>query len=103
MAQAMHKKVRRYSVSYFGGGNRTAQPFDYRAAISLIDKNGGLIAQLRFHNDPSTLPDGDYLPDEGRALSHYPIEDFPRILDLLRNERPIYYNQWADWPSMAWL
>ena len=34
-------------------------------------------------------------------MSHYPIEDFPRVLDLLRNEEPLYYNQWSSWPSMA--
>ena len=34
---------------------------------------------------------------------NYPIEDFPRILDILRNEKPLYYEQRKNWPTMAWL
>jgi len=49
------------------------------------------------------MPDADHLPDTGQPMSHYPIEDFPRILDILRNEKPVYYGQLRNWPTMAWL
>jgi len=47
------------------------------------------------------MPDADHLPDTGQPMSHYPVEDFPRILDLLRYEKPVYYTQLSTWPTMA--
>ena len=28
-------------------------------------------------------------------------EDFSRILDILRNEKPIFWHQFSTWPTMA--
>ena len=61
----------------------------------------GLIGALYFHRVPSTMPDGDHLPDSGQPMSHYPVEDFSRVLDILRNEKPVYYQQLSTWPGMA--
>ena len=97
MTQTMTREITRYSLSYYGGGKRVTKPYLYRAMISLFD-DAGLIAGLYFHHDPSTMPDGDHLPDTGQPMSHYPVEDFARILDMLRNEKPLFYNQWSGWP-----
>ncbi len=100
MTQTMNREIKSYRVSYYGGGKKVTRPYSYRAIVSLFD-DAGHIAALYFHNDSDTMPDADHLPDSGQPMSHYPIEDFPRILDMLRNEGPIYYHQWSTWPTMA--
>jgi len=102
MTQTVSRKIKTYVVSYYGGGKKVTKPYSYRAIIALWDDKG-LIGALYFHNDPDTMPDADHLPDTGQPMSHYPIEDFSRILDILRNEEPVYYHQLSNWPTMAWL
>lgn len=87
-------------MSYFGGGKRATRPYQYRAIIGLWDDDG-LIAGLYFIDDPDDMPDADHLPDSGQPMSFYPIGDFTRILDILRNEEPVYYWQLSNWPTMA--
>ncbi len=103
MTQTVNREIKSYRVSYYGGGKKVTVPYSYRAIIGLFDDDNGTIGALYFHNDPNTMPDADHLPDTGQARSHYPIEDFPRILDILRNEKPVYYGQLSSWPTMAWL
>ncbi len=102
MAATMSRSITSYTVTYYGGGKRITRPYPYRAIIGLWDGQG-LIAALYFHDQTSTMPDADYLPDTGQPMSHYRIEDMPRILDLLRNESPVYYQQLSNWPEMAWI
>ena len=102
MTQTVHREIKNYVITYYGGGTKVTRPYSYRASIALRDDQG-LIAGLYFHNDPNTLPDADHLPDSGQPMSHYPVEDLSRILDILRNEKPVYYNQLSNWPTMAWI
>jgi hypothetical protein len=96
----MYKEIKSYSISHYGGGKRVIKPYSYRAIIGLWG-DAGLSAALYFHDDPKSMPDGDSLPDVGQSMSHYPIADLFRILDILRNERPVYYEQLSNWPNMA--
>lgn len=100
MTQSVHREIQNYTLSYFGGGKRASTPYPYRATIGLWDDSGE-IGSLCFHDDPDTMPDGDDLPATGQPMSHYPIEDFARVLDILRNEGPVYYQQLSNWPEMA--
>ena len=100
MAQSVHREIESYTVSYYGGGRRATEPYFYRAMIGLWDHSGE-IAALCFHDDPSAMPDGDDLPETGQPTSHYPIEDFARVLDILRNEGPVYYQQLSNSATMA--
>lgn len=96
----MTKEIKRYNVTYYGGGKRTERPYLYRAIVALYDASS-LIAALYFIDDPSAMPAGDYLPATGQPMSFYPTADFPRILDLLRNEGPLYFEQTPTWPMAA--
>lgn len=100
MTQTLTKQIKRYSVAYYGGGKRSTAPYDYRAIIGLYD-DAGLIAGLYFHAEARTIPPSDHLPTSGQPMSHFPIEDFPRVLDLLRNEAPVYYEQFSGWPMAS--
>jgi len=77
-------------VSYIAGGEGTDN--DYRAMITL--KNAGRpVGFLYFHHDSATLPAGDALTGRDtahpQAHLHFPAEDFARVIDLLRNEKPV--------------
>ena len=92
-------EIKKYHINYYAGGKKSTQPYPYRSIIGLYG-DSGLIAGLYFHNDPSTLPDQDHIPDTGQPMLHYPVEDFANVIDLLRNESPVYYRQVGGW-SMA--
>ncbi len=49
---------------------------------------GKSIGQLIFHPDGSALP-ADNAPG-GQANLHYHLENFENVIDLLRNEKPMY-------------
>lgn len=75
------------------------RPYQYRAIVSLREDDGSIIAGIYFIDDPNDMPDADILPDSGQPMSFYTIGDFPRILDILRNEEPVYYWQLSNWPQ----
>jgi hypothetical protein len=106
LTQIVSRLIERYHVTHYGGGKRIApgtNNYPFRAIIALWD-NKGIIAGLYFHVNPNTMPDGDYLPDVGQPMVHYPMEEFPRILDILRSEKPVYYQQSGNnWSGMAGL
>lgn len=93
-------EIEKYVVTYFGGAGRSKRPYKYRAIISLYN-SAGQFGSLYFHCDPCTLPDSDQLSEQGTLGSHFPLEEMPRILDILRNEKPVYFHQYLDWPTMG--
>ena len=54
-------------------------------SIQLVAGSGEFIAQLVF------TPNGTALPGDTQHQVHYRLDDFAHLLDLLRNESPIYY------------
>ena len=100
MTQSFIREIKRYRIHYFGGGKKVTRPMPFRAIIGVWDDDG-IIGVLYFHNDPETMPDADYLPDGLTPMSHYPIEDFPRILDIFRNEQPVFWKQLSSSPTQA--
>jgi hypothetical protein len=69
-------KIDEYEVMY------SANKFPPRVWM----KSGGkYIGQLVFNPDGASLP-----PDTDTSL-YYHLEDLPMVLDLLRNEKPMYY------------
>lgn len=94
------RQVTNYVIAYFGGGARTKRPYDYRAVISLYD-DITLVGAIHFHDLEDTIPETDHLPADGILGSHLLMRDFPNIVDLLRNEAPIFMHRVARWPTMA--
>lgn len=65
-------------------------------------EDNSLICVAYFHRDPSTMPDTDSRTPAGAVHCHFPWEHFPHVLDLLRNERPVYLRYvGADWNVAA--
>jgi hypothetical protein len=86
---AVIEEIKKYSVSYYGGGKNTAG-YRYRAIIGLRHDDNSFIGAAYFHRDPVTMPDSDDQSSSGYLYCHYTWEDFPQILDLLRNEKPVF-------------
>ncbi len=78
-------EVNKYHVLVYGS------PSGYmtnRAQISLYDVNNKVVAYLRF-NDPGMLFEND-ADDGGIIKMHLPSAMFENVLDVLRNEKPVY-------------
>ena len=81
----MAKIAKSYSVLVYGS------PSGYqtnRAQIQLSDVNGKSLAWIRF-NDPGMFFENDY-ESGGIIRMHLPSTMFQNVLDILRNEKPIY-------------
>lgn len=79
-------EIKSYIVTYFSGG---PNGFKYRAWIELQNADGHMVGKAYFFRDAAQIPnDGE--GKDGLVSCYYPAEDFPRVLDLLRNEKPIY-------------
>lgn len=81
----MAKVVESYSVLFYGS------PSGYqtnRVQIQLSDANGKTLAWIRF-NDPGMFFENDY-ERGGIIRMHLPSTMFQNVLDVLRNEKPVY-------------
>ena len=76
-------------VAYYAGG-KNAAGYPYRAIIGLRDDSDGLIGAAYFHHNATTLPVTDTRRASGYISCHYLAADYPRVVDLLRNEKPVY-------------
>lgn len=79
------KVVESYSILFYGS------PSGYqtnRAQIQLSDANGKTVAWIRF-NDPGMFFENDY-ESNGIIRMHLPSTMFQNVLDVLRNEKPVY-------------
>ena len=78
-------KIKDYHIICYGSpkGYQTN-----RAQIALYDKNNKTRAYLRF-NDPGMFFENDY-ESNGIIRMHLPTSMFENILDILRNENPVY-------------
>jgi hypothetical protein len=72
-------RIERYQVMY--SANRFAR------RIWLHGSAGG-IGQLVFHPNGATLPEDG--PDAANPSLHYHLDDFENVIDVLRNEKPVW-------------
>ncbi|WP_337862505.1 hypothetical protein [Nitrososphaera sp.] len=84
-AKGARREATYYNVIVYGGpdGYQTN-----RAQIQLSDSNNKTIAWIRF-NDPDMKFESDYEQD-GIIRMHLPSSMFSSIVDMLRNEKPIF-------------
>ena len=81
----MAKEIKKYHILFYGS------PAGYqtnRAQIALYDGNNKVIAYIRF-NDPGMLFENDSQKG-GVIMMHLPSAMFQSVLDVLRNEKPVY-------------
>ncbi len=85
-------EIKKYSVSAISD----AEPNQLAAAVLLFDAGGKIIAFLRFYAAGAVLPANEFRTDLGYPLVSYPASALGSVVDLLRNEKPIYFT-WHDY------
>ena len=86
------KEIRTYSVSVISD----AEPNNFAATVSLFDAGGKCIAFLRFFVAGSPLAPNEFRADLGYPLVSYPATALTSVVDVLRNEKPLYFT-WYDY------
>jgi hypothetical protein len=82
-------EIKKYDVAYYAGG-RNAAGYPYRAIIGLRDEDGRLVGAAYFHRDSTKMPGADTQKVSGYISCHYAEAEYPHVLDLLRNEKPVF-------------
>ena len=83
------REINNYDVAYYGGAkNISGHP--YRAIIGLRDQDNMLLGAAYFHHSAATMPNSDTQKANGYISCHYPAEHYGHIIDLLRNEKPVF-------------
>lgn len=82
-------EIKKYDVAFYAGG-RNAAGYPYKAIIGLRGEDGRLLGAAYFHRDPAKMPGADAHKATGYVSCHYAADDYQHVLDLLRNEKPVY-------------
>jgi hypothetical protein len=85
------KEIDSYSISIVSDGD----PNKFAATISLFAADGKTIAFLRFFLPGVSMAPNEFRADLGCALVSYPSTALESIVDILRNESPVYFT-WYD-------
>ena len=83
------REIKNYDVAYYAGA-KNLSGHRYRAIIGLRDENNNLLGAAYFHHSSDTMPNADTAKATGYISCHYPAEHYPYVLDLLRNEKPVF-------------
>ena len=83
------KEIKNYDVAYYAGA-KNLSGYPYRAIIGLRDEENNLLGAAYFHHNSSTMPNADTQNAAGYISCHYAAEHYPHIIDLLRNEKPVF-------------
>jgi len=90
------KEINTYSVSVISD----AEPNKFAATVWLFDADGKAIAFLRFYSPGSPLAPNEFWPDLGYPLVSYPSTALASMVDILRNEKPLYFT-WYDYTPVC--
>lgn len=83
------KEIKKYDVALYAGG-KNVSGYPYKAIIGLRDETDSLIGAAYFHHNNSTMPNTDTQKVTGYISCHYTAEDYPHVIDILRNEKPVF-------------
>ena len=81
----MHTEVKSYQIYFFGGPDGLMKN---RSKIALRGSDGKVLAHISF-NDSDMKFENDS-ESEGIIKMHLPSTMFENIVDVLRNEKPVY-------------
>jgi acetyl esterase/lipase len=81
------ESIAKYRIRYFGGGS--SQKYKFRAIIDLKDDKDNQIGAACFYRDAASLPEKDS-KFQGYPTMNFLWNDYMPILDMLRNEKPVF-------------
>ncbi len=93
------KEIHTYTLDLYSGGTN-ARGYEYQAVIGLQESDGSTIGGIYFHRDVKTMPEHDVQDPSGYVWCHHHWDDYAAILDMLRNETPVFLRYLDSW-SMA--
>jgi hypothetical protein len=88
-------EIATYGVSIISA----AEPNNLAATVDLFDAGGKTLASLRFFTPGSPLAPNEFRADWGYPLVSYPFTALASVVDILRNEKPLYFT-WFDYTPM---
>ncbi len=92
----VNEEIKKYDVAIYGGGKNTTG-YSYRAIIGLRRADGSLIGAAYFYRDPAAMPNTDMQSSGGYVWCNYTWDDFSQVVDVLRNEEPVYLRYVDGW------
>jgi len=93
-------EIKKYDVAYYAGAKNVAK-YPYRAIIGLRNDSEELVGAAYFHRSTATMPIADTQKATGYISCHYLAEDYPQVLDILRNEKPVFVEFEVGMGNMA--
>ena len=75
-----------------------SEPNGFAATVWLYRVDGSLLAFLRFYRDGVGMATNEFRSDLNAAMASYGFDAYPPIVDLLRNEKPVYF-RWFDYSA----
>jgi hypothetical protein len=85
-------EIKTYYVSVISD----AEPNKLAATVWLFDAAGKALAFLKFISPGNALPQNEYRTDLGHPLLSFPAAALRSMVDVLRNEKPVYFT-WFDY------
>ena len=76
------------------------EPNQFAATVWLFRADGSLLAFVRFYRPGTTLAPNRWRPDLNAAEVSFRYEAFAPMVDLLRNETPVYFT-WFDYSAQV--
>jgi hypothetical protein len=86
--------IAKYSANVISPGD----PNQFAATVWLFRENGSLLAFLRFYRGGVTMAPNQYRQDLNAAEVSFRFDAYPSVIDLLRNEEPVYFT-WFDYSA----
>ena len=83
-------EINHYWVHFQAG--KTGSSRIYPPIIVKCYHDEDYVLQASFYPDGKTLPENYYDVNSKLVYLRYPISMYPNILDLMRNEKPIYFS-----------
>lgn len=74
------------------------EPNHFAATVWLFRADGSLLAFLRFYRPGVEMAANEFRSDLNAAIVSYRFDAFPPTVDLLRNEKPLYFT-WFDYSA----
>ena len=87
---SLSEEIKKYEVMYFAGG-QGGEEYPHRAIIKLRRGDGTLIATAFFHRATGQIPSSDTQNQNGQYQCHFLERDYTNVLDILRNEKPVFF------------
>jgi hypothetical protein len=76
------------------------EPNQFAATIWLFRADSSLLAFVRFYRAGTTMAPNQFRPDLNAAEVSFRYDAFAPMVDLLRNETPVYF-KWFDYSAQV--